>query len=508
MGRHMPYVQVWKGSFRFRRRVPDDLREIVGKSEWVAALATKDKAEANRLVVPHIERTDRIIADAERGDYPPIAEDRIESIVFDWWLWFCKQRAARLNVAAGLIGNGLDSHAWALTGDKELTDLVAQFIKETALEFTSSSGPFDKIKQRCKQFHHEIAYGYLPEIDDRLAAAKRIWQEKDDQLAALLDGKPIASKGLGNPKSDLPNPPYRFSTMIADWARERNVTEKTRYGFERIIKKLVQHIGHDDAAAVADTDLIAWKDSLVEARLHSKTIKNHLMVLKTLYNLAEVNKRVAPNPAAHIKYQTKSDKLKRLAYTEDDAKQILEAARHEKSPHLRWVPWLTAFTGARLEEICGAMVADVEAIDGIPCLHIRLDNRQTGASLKNDRSERTVPLHPAIVDEGFLAYVKTLPTTGPLFPNVTPDRFGKRGGNGTKTIGRWVRRKVGITDPRKAPNHSWRHRYKSICRKAGIEEEIHDYLTGHSSGGRVGRDYGDYGLEVLFGAIDRLKSPA
>jgi hypothetical protein len=39
---------------------------------------------------------------------------------------------------------------------------------------------------------------------------------------------------------------------------------------------------------------------------------------------------------------------------------------------------------------------------------------------------------------------------GPLFLNVTSDMFGKRGGNGSKTIGRWVRDKVGITDRRKA----------------------------------------------------------
>ena len=85
MVRHMPYVQQWKGSYRFRRRVPDHLKPIIGKPEWVAALGTKDKAEANRLVVPHIGRTDQIISDAERGDYPPLPHDRIEPIACDWW---------------------------------------------------------------------------------------------------------------------------------------------------------------------------------------------------------------------------------------------------------------------------------------------------------------------------------------------------------------------------------------------------------------------------------------
>ena len=122
----MPYVQPWKGSYRFRRRVPDHLKPIIGKHEWVAALGTKDKTEAHRLVVPHIGRTDQIIRDAERGDYPPLPHDSIEPIACDWWRWFCQERAKLLNVGAGLVSNGLDPHLWALTGEKELTDLLAR----------------------------------------------------------------------------------------------------------------------------------------------------------------------------------------------------------------------------------------------------------------------------------------------------------------------------------------------------------------------------------------------
>ena len=106
MVRYMPYVQQWKGSYRFRRRVPDHLKPIIGKPEWVAALGTKDKAEANRLVVAHIGQTDQVISDAERGDYPPLPPDRIEPIAYDWWRWFCQERAKLLNLGAGLVSTG------------------------------------------------------------------------------------------------------------------------------------------------------------------------------------------------------------------------------------------------------------------------------------------------------------------------------------------------------------------------------------------------------------------
>jgi hypothetical protein len=59
-------------------------------------------------------------------------------------------------------------------------------------------------------------------------------------------------------------------------------------------------------------------------------------------------------------------------------------------------------------------------------------------ALKNVNSERAVPLHPAIVTSGFLEFVASQ-HPGPLFPGLAADRFGNRGGNGTKIIGRWVR---------------------------------------------------------------------
>jgi integrase len=136
-----------------------------------------------------------------------------------------------------------------------------------------------------------------------------------------------------------------------------------------------------------------------------------------------------------------------------------------------WVPWIAAFSGARLEEICGANVADVYQFGGVWCLDIRLDNRGQKGSLKNLGSERKVPLHPAVIEEGFLQYVAKLPKHGPLFPNLTPDLYGKRGGSGSKRLCRWIRVNLGMGNPRKAPNHAWRHRFKSVCRRAGVEEE-------------------------------------
>jgi integrase len=43
----------------------------------------------------------------------------------------------------------------------------------------------------------------------------------------------------------------------------------------------------------------------------------------------------------------------------------------------------------------------------------------------------------------------------------------------------WVR-KQGVDDPGISPNHAWRHLFKTIARRAGIEEGVRDAICGHS----------------------------
>lgn len=53
--------------------------------------------------------------------------------------------------------------------------------------------------------------------------------------------------------------------------------------------------------------------------------------------------------------------------------------------------------------------------------------------------------------------------------------------------------------------HSLRHTFKSLCRAAGVTEEVHDALTGHR--GSVGRSYGSVPTAVLVDAVERLQVP-
>jgi integrase len=94
-----------------------------------------------------------------------------------------------------------------------------------------------------------------------------------------------------------------------------------------------------------------------------------------------------------------------------------------------------------------------------------------------------------LIEEGFLRYVEKLPAGSPLFPDLSKGFYGGRGETATKRHGRWVRA-LGITDPSKAPAHSWRHRMKDALRFLRVPPEAADALLGHDNPTNAGAGYG------------------
>src|SRR5215471_13047112 len=57
------------------------------------------------------------------------------------------------------------------------------------------------------------------------------------------------------------------------------------------------------------------------------------------------------NPAVRINIDLKArSSEKRRGYSDEEARIVLQAARREKETHRRWVPWVCAYTGARISK--------------------------------------------------------------------------------------------------------------------------------------------------------------
>src|SRR5205085_468731 len=93
----------------------------------------------------------------------------------------------------------------------------------------------------------------------------------------------------------------------------------------------------------------------------------------------------------------------------DDAARIKEADLQGWQARVRrWVPWICAYTGARVNEITQLRGTDVQKRGEIWTIRITPEAGGT----KNNRA-RIVPLHSHLVEQGFPAVAADVP--GPLF---------------------------------------------------------------------------------------------
>ncbi|MGZ2382863.1 tyrosine-type recombinase/integrase [Rhizobium brockwellii] len=280
-----------------------------------------------------------------------------------------------------------------------------------------------------------------------------------------------------------------FDDLFGRWKGADKRAASTISTWRGYLARFKQFVGHDDPHRVERVDALRWKDALVAEGL-KKISTTYLAALNTLYRFGLSNSEttgITRNPFDGVKAPQKATAgTKRLPFTRVEVAVILSAARKEKLAHLRWIPWLQAQTGSRVAEIAQLWATMVITDDaGHPCLHIT--TAPDGGSLKNEGSERVVPIHPDLIADGFLEFVKTR-GKGPLFYGGSKGKAAvqlrddqKHPSKGVSNrVGTWVRG-LGITDPRKGPTHSFRHWFKSeLPRRSGCDSRLVDVIQGHS----------------------------
>lgn len=161
-------------------------------------------------------------------------------------------------------------------------------------------------------------------------------------------------------------------------------------------------------------------------------------------------------------------------FSNDELKQIFsnEYLRKFHKPDFYWLPILALYTGARREELASLAVADVKTIDGVHCIQI-----QKG---KTADARRIVPIHPKLIELGFLDYANHIRSTYEefLFPYLNDGPNGK-GKNAGRQFSDWLD-DIGITDKRKV-FHSFRHTFITRGHTQGLPTVHIKQIAGHSS---------------------------
>lgn len=145
-----------------------------------------------------------------------------------------------------------------------------------------------------------------------------------------------------------------------------------------------------------------------------------------------------------------------------------------------WVPLVCLFHGNRVREVLQLVASDIGSAGAVPVVHFRaeLEGEQadllaagTARSVKNEATERVVPLHPTLCALGFVEFAQQRRQAdgdhAMLFPSSLPTPGGKNpilGRAYEQAFLRYVRDELAFG--RGFGNHSFRHQLEDCIRDA------------------------------------------
>lgn len=517
------------GIYWLRKRVPADLRAKLGHEVVTKSLETRNPEEAKRkhaLVLAELEERWARLREASSDTLSDESAARIAVEVEHEWFERHRKNPSHQVLWHPEIYDGLWSrYPLAETEGEDgvpgIADSVPGIIPVENAFWRSMRGfCIDEAKGLLLSNGFDDDPWSLHKLARAVGAAM---QRASLRLQALEQGYATPSVPRSGMTRLVPaltreeyTGPSGIMQLFEDWWREAAATGRkpsTHESYLHTFRKFVEFLSHDDLYRVSKADIIAFKDyrlstpSTRTGRAPSpKTVKeSDLSALKAVFGWGVNNGRLTDNPAANVTIKLpKPARLRPKGFTDDEATALLTKALHYTSTNeslktaaaKRWVPWLCAFTGARVGEMGQLRREDVFRSGDTWAIRISPD-----AGTVKTNQMREVPLHQQLLEMEFLAFVE-MSSAGHLFLNVPPGTsvLGVLQGlkNRLAEFGREV-----VADPNIAPNHGWRHRFKTVGMEAGIPPRILDAIQGQAPRS-VADTYGEVTLKAMADAIARL----
>jgi hypothetical protein len=205
---------------------------------------------------------------------------------------------------------------------------------------------------------------------------------------------------------------------------------------------------------------IADRTSPAPSRLSPETVNSVITGLRGVFAIAVEKEHIRSNPATGVSVPVSNDKDRDPAITVEQLNSLFSSplftgcasddefekpGDHLIRDHRYWAHFCLLFTGARVGEMGGIHTRQVVLKPDLNGGYFEFDwtSGGDGRSIKNPSSVRRVPIHPELINLGFMEYVAKIRAEGQerLFPNWIPNlRKHELGVSNQYSSSTWIKR--------------------------------------------------------------------
>ena len=311
--------------------------------------------------------------------------------------------------------------------------------------------------------------------------------------------------------------------LVFEIMGDKSVEQYTRKDFEdfrKILQKLPSNIGKKKE--FEDKTLIEISEENATSKKHKvltpSSVNTLIGQVHTFFEWCLTHGYIQNNFCRKLKVRDPRKKLT-LKDPFNDI-NLLEAKTHifgnvqklyDKKPERVWIPMIGFYQGMRLEEIAQLHLEDIyqnESDMWVFDLNENTNkNNQSVKKIKNNPSVRIVPIHPKLIEFGFLDYCETVKKAGHerVFYNLKDGRDGFGRG-----VGDWfnTQTKRHISKSEKKSFHSTRHTFIQRLKNLSVDTHKIIGLIGHGEDKMSYTQYGEeFSPEILFPELIKVEYP-
>jgi integrase len=558
----LPNLQKTPHGYTYRKTVPTDLREVIGKTVIKEALGPRFSVAKVRWAELQAETADLFQRTRQHLQRSQSAEDAIDA-------YLKLPRATRLKAlnanrpglaaqlsALYLAGLPADAQARSVqerwlddaepdTLTSELTALLERIKRAVVTGDASAFVPAVKQLAEGRGYRlvdtsgedlQKLTYEFLKAAQHgcRVLVAR---QNGEFAEPLMPEAEPLpAVWELGLQRTVVRPKKPKLSDVTAIYAERLSTAgRKTQTTNLSWWSRLVEHCQNKQLDDITFVDMYGFFESRLKDSKKPWSMKYERKVasgLRDAFALAQVKGLCRHNPMAELATmpslgpkEEQSRMRPRKPFSVQQLNTLFISAWYDPAASnwrqrmkwdlgaRYWVPLLCLYQGFRVREPLQLLTTDIQT-GAHPLLKIQVEDEETATQelperrLKNAATHRTVPVHPVLLELGFMEFVEIAKRRGrrsPLFPSALPELSSEHPMWGRAYEQRFVpfvRDELGFGAG--FGNHSFRHSLEDCIRAAQLKAVWPPGLGQFYSGRKMPRDqdmkeFRHVGSEVDYG---------